>query len=290
MITRIIKLSLPVILLAGLLAACENEEIGYYKEGHDAIRFPSKELYAGEAAGYDGGSRHFVGTLSFIENPFASDTIYDLPVMLIGNAAGHDRKVSYTIDQEKSTAPTGSYEVLDAVIPADSMTGYIRFRLYNAEELDDASYEVYLSLNASDEFAVGPPNYVNAYLLWNNMIPAPTNTNHIRTYNMMIRGTANFVSTSLSHYSPRALKAIVAALEWNDWDDINARGSKYNPPSVGSYKYLPRYSMIYSDNSYKSYALKLAHYIAAYNAAHPDAPLVHDAGAFVGQPIEARSY
>jgi hypothetical protein len=41
---------------------------------------------------------------------------------------------------------------------------------------------------------------------------------------------------------------------------------------------------------YLGYAKKVADYIANYNAANPGAPLLHDAGAFNGQPIQARSY
>jgi hypothetical protein len=127
-------------------------------------------------------------------------------------------------------------------------------------------------------------------LSWNNAIPMPTNSNFIRTYNMLIKSSLSFISTSTSNYSPNALKAIVAALGWNDWDDYSVHGSKYNSPATGSYKYLPRYTWIYIDNSYKSYALKLADYINSYNTAHPEAPLRHDAGALKGQLIEARSY
>jgi hypothetical protein len=38
------------------------------------------------------------------------------------------------------------------------------------------------------------------------------------------------------------------------------------------------------------WAKRIANYIADYNTAHPDAPLLHDAGALNEQPIVARSY
>lgn len=269
--------------------SCDTDEIGFYKEGYDAVRFPASGLVNSEVAGYDAGI--FFAAYSFIETPFINDTIYDLPVMLIGHPSNIERTISYRIDEEKSTAPDRAYTIREAVIPADTMVGYIRIQLNNLEELNDTTYQLFLTLQGSDALSVGPKEYVTAMLSWNNAIPMPTNANFIRTYNMMIKSTLSFVSTSTSNYSPNALKAIVAALGWTDWDDQEKHGAKYNPlATYGSYKYLPRYTMIYSDNSYKSYALKFANYISAYNEAHPDAPLKHDAGGLQGQLIEARSY
>jgi len=280
-------------IIIGLLIvvnSCETDDIGYYKEGYDAVRFPATSLVGTEPVGYNSESGLFLAAFSFIDSPFASDTIYELPVMLIGHTSTVDRAISYRINEERTNAPAGSYEIVEAVLPADSTVGFIRIQLLNREELNDTTYQVYLTLKGTSELSRGPVEYSSAMLSWNNAIPMPTNTNFIRTYNMLIQSSLSFVSTSTSNYSPNALKAIVAALGWNDWDDINVHGSKYNSPATGSYKYLPRYVWIYSDSSYKSYALKLADYINAYNAAHPDAPLKHDAGNQQGQLIVARSY
>ena len=280
-------------IIIGLLIvvnSCETDGIGFYKEGYDAVRFPVTSLVGTEPAGYNSESGLFLAAFSFIDSPFASDTIYELPVMLIGHTSTVDRAISYRIDEEKTNAPAGSYEILEAVLPADSTVGFIYIQLMNREELNDTTYQVYLTLEGTSELSSGPKEYTAAMLSWNNAIPMPTNSNFIRTYNMLIESSLSFISTSTSNYSPNALKAIVAALGWNDWDDFEVHGSKYNAPSLGSYKYLPRYIWIYNDSSYKSYALKLADYLNAYNAAHPDAPLKHDAGNLKGQLIEARSY
>jgi hypothetical protein len=269
---------------------CSKDDINYYQSSYNAVRFPG-EFYLIDAKGYDSDMSLFYASYSFIDNAFATSKEYDLPVILIGNKSNTDRTVAYTIDTKKTTAPAGSYEILKAVILADSIKGYIRVKLNNVEELQNATYELYLSLKASDSLNVGPNEYLQAVIQWNNMIPAPTNANHIRSYNMLIKSSLNFVSTSLANYSPRALKAIVNALGWDDWNDYSIHGIYYNNPTTyGGYKYLPRYNWIYSDNSYKSYALKLSDYIKAYNEAHPSAPLTHDAGALKGSPIEARSY
>ncbi len=272
-----------------ILASCEKDEIKFYDDEHSAVRFPVSSLSNAEPVGYENQTQQFIAALSFIENPFATDTIYDLPVMLIGKTTDYDRKISFKIN-DISTAPSGSYEILDAVIPAGEIKGYIRFKLYNLEALNLETYIVSLQLETSDALHVGPAQYLNAYFSWNNSIPAPTNSNHIRTYNMLIDSPLSFIATSNAHYSPNALKAIVTALGWTDWDNYEKYGSKYNSATYGSYKYLPRYNMIYTDNSYKSYALKLKTYVDEYNAQHPTEPLVHDAGTQKGQPIVVRTY
>lgn len=280
-----------IIGLSIITTNCTKDDISYYKEDYDAVRFPARDLVTSEKDGYDAQGSRFYASYTFIENPFAEYFIYDLPVMLIGNTASHDRNISYTVDEEKSTAPAGSYEVLETILPTDSVKGYIRLKLYNTEELQDKTYELFLTLKSSEDLTVGPDKYIRAAVQWNNAIPAPSNSNHVRTYNMMIQTPlTSFVSTSMIYYSPNALKTIVAALGWDDWNDYSVHGTKYNSAAYGSYKYLPKYGMIYNDQSYKSYALKLANYIKVYNEAHPDAPLIHDAGGMKGQPIVARSY
>lgn len=274
-----------------ILTSCEKDEIMFYNEDYNAIRFPVfGTLSTTEPTGYDSQMQQFVASWSFVEDPLVLETIYDLPVMLIGKVADYDRKILFNISDE-SFAPSDSYEILDAVIPAGEMKGYIRFKLYNLEVLNEATYAVVLNLEASEGLHLGPAQYLKAYFSWNNSIPAPTNTNFIRTYNMLIMSSLSFISTSTANYSPNALKTIVSALGWNDWDDYSIHGVKYNNSTTyGAYKYLPRYTMIYNDNSYKSYALKLKNYIENYNKEHPDNPLVHDIGGLKGQPIVARTY
>ena len=289
------KIILKLCIVSSLIftmVSCDQNDIETFNETYDAIRFPVfSTLSLTEKTGYDSGSKSFIASFSFIDTPFVTDTILNLPIMLIGKTAETDRIVSYKVDAEKTTAPEEEYKVLDAVIPANSFEGYIRVQLMNSEELNDTTYQLALTLQPSNELSVGPSAYLNATVSWNNAIPMPPHNNLRRTYNMLINSSLNFVSTSIANYSPNAMKAIVAATGWNDWDDYEKYGANYNNATTyGAYKYLPRYTVIYTDNSYKSYALKLANYIKAYNEAHPDAPLRHDAGGLKGELIVARSY
>lgn len=101
---------------------------------------------------------------------------------------------------------------------------------------------------------------------------------------------SSFVSTSKACYSPNAMRAIVGATGWDDWDSYEVHGAKYNNPTkYKSYKYLPLYTWIYADNSYKGYAAKLKDWLKAYEESH-GAPLLHDAGSLKGKPVQAREF
>lgn len=285
--TKLIKYIIHILFsLAVFVSGCEKSEIPYYNSTHDAVRFPISSLSSTETSGYDSSTGLFHTGYSFIEDPFAEYTIYNVPLILVGNRVDHDRKINYFIDFERSSAPTGSYEILESLIPAGSYTGHIRMKLYNAEELNEEVRELYIALKESDELSLAAEKYTSAVMSWNNMIPAPTLTAQIRTYNNLIVSPAGYNSSSIEYYSPNALKAIVDALNWNDWDNYDIHGVAYNSDG---YKYLPKSTSLPS-NSYKSYAVKLGIYIKAYNEIHPDTPLLHNAGGLKGQLVEAKNY
>lgn len=270
-----------------LIYSCEKDNIPYYKDMYNAVRFPKEAT-----EGFDIESSYYYSAFTFIEHPFDEYAICTLPIHLIGNLSTIDRKVNYKVDNEKSNAPEGSYEILDATIPAKSASGTINIKVYNTTELteDEKTYELYLTLENSEDLAAGPGDYIRASLSWNNMIPAPLTNNHVRVYNMLIKSSLAFTSTSRNNYSPIALKTIVTALNWNNWDDKEAHSEYPYPSSYFTYKYLPDYRLVYTDGTYKAYAARLDEYIKKYNKEHPNSPLLHDAGALKDQPIEARSY
>lgn len=282
------KILTHIILLAIVFicnVSCEKSDIPYYNSEHDAVRFSNDSKL-----GYSSQDSCLYNSYSFISDPFAEYTIFEVPLTLIGNPANANREVNYTIE-EKSTAPAASYEILESLIPANKNSGYIRIKLYNSEELANSTYELYFTLKNSKSLPIGPSPYLRARLSWNSAIEEPTVVRHIQTYNMLIASKKSYIDRTKACYSSNALKTIVDALGWDDWDDPNVHGKYYNPPGTyKSYKYLPRYDFIFSDLSYKGYAAKLRDYIKAYNIAHPDSPLTHDGGDLKGQPIEARSY
>ncbi|WP_418992498.1 DUF4843 domain-containing protein [Alistipes sp.] len=274
-----------ILVTAAALAAggCAKDEIMTFDTTQNAIHFPMGN-------GYTEADATFYQSFTFLEDPMAESAVVEIPVDVLGPASPEERPVSYSIDPEKSTAPKGSYEILSATVPAGELTGFIRLKLPNLAELQDKTYQIVLLLEANEAFKLGPKNYLKAMFSWNDMLPKPTITSLIRSYNMLVAGEPSFISTSLNSYSSSAHKAIVAALGWDDWDDANVHGGLSNNASVGYYKYLPRYNVIYNGDLYKAYAAAFGDYLEEYNAAHPDAPLLHDGGNLAGKPVEARTY
>ena len=282
---------------AFLFASCEEieiptygvenlEELGVSIENANAVRFPGVLSTDSGYTNYSAAEDLYFCTYSFLENPLDESTEYVIPVITIGNTSDVNRAVNVTVDAELTTAPAGSYEIVESVIPAGKGEGYIRIKIANTPELLTTNYELVLKLQPSADFKVGPADYLTAKLMWNNILPAPTVTNYKRTYNMMIAGETNFIATNLNCYSTAAHLAIVAALGWDNWGDKSVHGSLYNSDG---YNYLPKYTIIYNGDKYKAYVKILEEYLAKYEAEN-GAPLLHDGGKLVGTPVQARKY
>lgn len=285
-----------------VMTGCEESEIptfgvdnlngldGVKIENANAIRFPGFPSDAAGASAYNSSDDMYYASFSFIENPMAESMDYDIPLCIVGFTSDRDRKVNWVVDEEKTTAPVGTYQISEAVIPAGERDGHMRVILPKVEALDSLSYELVIKLQASDDFQLGPKQYVTAKLIWNNILPAPTNNNLKRSYNMLIKGETNFVSTSLNSYSTAAHLAIVDALGWDDWGSVEAHGVQANGANLDNcYNYLPRYTWIYQGDLYKAHAKILDEYLTDY-AEKNGSPLLHDGGKLIGQPVEARKY
>lgn len=312
------KKSLYLLAAALLVTGCSEQEVPVY--GEDAIvndiygesqsqasvRFLASVLNHDElelgGSNYDSASKTYLDTWSFSLDPMAEDYVLEVPLALMGTVVDKDRQVAYTIDNTMEimdeegnpvtveTAPEGSYEVLEAVIPANEKYGYIRIKLNNVPELAEDTYEMSIKIDNSQDLLKGPKEYITAHISWDNKIQAPPSNNYRRSYNMLIKGLANFIATQATVYSPNALKAIVSALGWNDWDDYEAHKNKEGMAAAYYiYRYLPHYAILYQLNTYKYYAAKLDAWLKAYEEEHGE-PLLHDAGSLKGQPVEARQY
>jgi len=285
--------SMMLTAMAFAAVSCSTDEIDTFMVEENAIRFPgvtggvNGDTYYG---GYSSAERAYYGSYSFIENPTAEWTEYLIPMNVIGTVSEKDRTVKVQVVAEETTAPQDAYQIVDAVIPAGEREGFIRINIANTAELLTTSYQLKLTLQESADFKLGPKEYLNAILMWNNILPAPTNNNLKRSYNMLIAGETNFISTSLNSYSTSAHSAIVDALGWDDWGDNTVHGSQANTATYDNfYNYLPRYTWIYTGDLYKAYAKKLDDYLKAYEAEH-GAPLLHDGGKLIGQPVQARQF
>lgn len=285
-----------ILLLAGvsvlIAVGCEKQEIMTYDSSYDAVRFCGlnkdpdvNNFVADDAYSYN--------NFSFIEDPLAESAEYDIPVYLSGKPSLQDREIGFVIDKEITTAPDSTYKVISHIIPAGEITGSIKVEMLNTEELSDTTYIVAFTLVATDELMVSQSHYLRTQLSWNNSIPLPSNTQHTRSYNMLIQSSLNYVSTSKAALSNNAMKAIVAATGWNDWDDKTKHPIGHNASATyGYYKYLPRYAYFQpgSVDLQKGYALILQDYLDEYAEEHDGQRLLHDIGGLKGQPVVARKY
>ena len=290
---KFIYKSMMLTAMAFAAISCSTDEIDTFMVEENAIRFPgvtggvNGDTYY---SGYNSSDRTYYGSYSFIENPTAEWTEYLIPLNVIGKVSDKSRTVNWQVVEDGTTAPEEAYEIVDAVIPAGEREGFIRINIANKAELLSTSYQLKLTLKESADFKLGPKEYLNAILTWNNVLPVPTHKQLLMSYNMLINSSLSFSSNSNKNYSTSAHLAIVDALGWDDWGDAEAHPGQSNNASLDNfYNYLPRYTWIYMGDLYKAYAKKLDDYLKAYEAER-GAPLLHDGGNLIGQPVKARQY
>lgn len=279
------KLAIPLLLLA-VLPGCKKSEIPFYNETYNAVRFPYATNDKGnkEPSGYSDEDKTFHKQYSFFSKQTEASHIDSLPLYVMGGKSSMPRKVNVEILTEESS-PANFYEVMEAVIPADTLVGYIKIRLNNIkDQLEKEEATLTLRIKDSEYLKAGPPEFTKAKFTWGIRLNAPVSERYLRTYNMLIKGTEYYSSESREYFSLNALELIVQALNWDNWDDKNIHQEKANKDG---YKYLPWYGVI--DHTYKAYAKILSDYIAEEQKKNPNNPkLLHDDGKSKGQKIEAR--
>lgn len=303
------------ICLSVVAGACGKEDIPTYDNTYSALRFlDSNEIskfftrekidQQDQTFNYYANDSLFQATYSFISDPVATSKEMFMPVIVVGKAVDYDREIAYRIVGDKTTAPAGSYEITDAVVPAGTLYGFLRVNVKNVPELADETYLLQIELQATDEMILGPEDLLKGQFSWNaDLLPLPMNTNYTASFNLLIQSPVAATSTVATYYNLSAHKVILAATGWDFWDDRAKAMEKYGTwGAVGyyasiKYPYMPRRNFLLQGDYNKVFAAKIADYIDSYNKEHPGAPLLHDAGInpdkpnpLAGQPIEARKY
>ncbi|MDO4770639.1 DUF4843 domain-containing protein [Porphyromonas sp.] len=286
---NIIRGCLPFLFIA-LLSSCTQVEPSVFDSKCDSARFPHRREKAPEAEGYDVEKQAFLSSFSFIDVNMPKEHTISIPLVLSGNPAPRERKVTVETIAEESNAPKEAYKILSAVIFADTVVGEVKLQLYNLPELKENTYTLSLKIKDSSDLRAGPSEDTKAVFTWNATIPIPTASALIMSYNMLINSSIDYNSTSDDFISTRALEVIAECFNWYDLDDVKKWGAKANDASVGKYKYLLNSYWLGAGGAQRLYAKRLAAFIKDYNAKHPDAPLVHNSGTDKGKPIQARKY
>lgn len=274
-------------LLAFSISSCKKSEISEFNKAYASVRFPLKTHDNKEPGGYNDGDKMFVVSHSFVATPDSPYTHVDIPVMLVGPTEDRDRTIPVEVLKDETSATAKEYEIVSAIIKSKEYQGKIRVKLINTPRLKEEDLKIRLKLGSNDFFSGSVKDYGDATVYFGIKVPTPTYTEHIYTYNRLIKGD-NAYSSSLDYYSPEAMRVIVMALKWSDWDSKEQHGNEFNGESYGKYKYLPRYSVIAQGNKASAFAKILDDYIKKYNKENPDTPLVHDAGKLKGEKIVAR--
>ncbi|MBR8729857.1 hypothetical protein IX332_001181 [Porphyromonas levii] len=275
-------------LLTFSISSCKKSEIPEFNKAYASVRFPIKSHDNKEPEGYNDGDKMFVVSHSFVATPDSPYTHVDIPVMLVGPTEDRDRTIPVEVLKDETSATAKEYEIVSAIIKSKEYQGKIRVKLINTPRLKEEDLKIRLKLGSNDFFSGSVRNFGDAVVYFGTKVPTPTYIEHIYTYNKLIKGDDNAYSTSLEYYSPEAMKVIVKALGWTDWDSKEKHGNDYNSDKYGKYKYLPRYGYISENNRALAIVKILNEYIQEYNKKHPNAPLVHDAGKLKGKKIEAR--
>lgn len=274
---------IAILLLAlfPVISGCQKDEIMLFDINDSGVMFPG----AGDAItykGYNTADNIYYVNESFLNVPLTQNKyIVDFPVRVSGDSVSRDRVVGYELIPNLTTASTTQYKILNAIIPAGSRYGRIRFELTRDVALDIASVKVGIKLKDSDDLKVGSNEYMKGVLTWSNMLPMfPSSSSYVRTYNCIVLTPLTKTSSSNTYYSPNAHKAILDALGWpiSYWPTYT---NGFTDPSTGTTPVLGAY---YTD----FYAQKLKTYLDNYAAANGGVRLKHNAGIDNGKEIQAR--
>lgn len=200
---------------------------------------------------------------SFLEYPGRTEDVITCPINLFGRVAGHDRVIKAEIAPDTlkriNTADPSWYEILDGVMPADSVKGSLRIRLKYNEMLEDSIYMFYVRMAPSEDFP---------------------NIDYRSTDVIKVQLTAKEVQPA----------------NWNGflrvfWGSYSTRWWKFIKEATGrtSIPYWPgnsdKETWWMSDDEFLSLNTLVKRALRNYNELNPDEPLTHDDGVDKGKPV-----
>lgn len=148
------------------LSSCSDDEFLYRDQAR--VRLVGPENYT---AGSDSLTFSFATNSSDVE-----EKVMNVEVVVMGLAADHDRTASVTADENKTTASSSLYDFpKSVVIEAGKTSAILPVTLRRASSLESQKVQLYLKVEASDDFAVGVNEENHLLLIWSDMISKPTN-------------------------------------------------------------------------------------------------------------------
>lgn len=101
------------------------------------------------------------------------DTIF-IPLRILGDAVSSDRTVSYSIREDQSiNIDPNSFELLPAIIAANSFAGNIPIKVKRSEAIKTAEMRLWVELEPSDDFELGPKDQLSYLVKLNDFLSKP---------------------------------------------------------------------------------------------------------------------
>lgn len=101
------------------------------------------------------------------------DTTISIPISMCGNKVNYDREIGVKVVGEPHNA-LSRYEVIQPVIvPADSVRGFLRVKLYRTENLDVERDSVVFQLETTMDLNVDVISHTRHWLFFSNLFEQP---------------------------------------------------------------------------------------------------------------------
>lgn len=153
--------------------------------------------------GISAGRDSVIYSFAVKEETVAFDTI-KIPVRIMGNVAAHDRKINYAVIPDSTDAPAANYELLPAIVPANSFESVLWVKVKKTDELKTTERRIWISLQTSEDFQPGVKELQTYLIRLNNYLSKPASWDEIRfgeysqaKYGLIIRTTGYSDFTNL---------------------------------------------------------------------------------------------
>lgn len=225
------------------LTGCGNEEVEFYKVEDCALNFSAKEIQ-----------------YSYSKNMEKTDVVLRLPITVVGPVADYDREVGVELLLDSSrNVTTEDYSIAPCCVKAGELSANLEVTVKYSEELADTSKQLFVQLVDNEYFGAGMKGENQASVLWTDLLVRPHQTTIWRAWHQW------FCRTYSRNFHELLLTVFGDDVEITSYSLISADVAAEHPEFVRNK--LPQYW--YAANR------KLCDYVAAYDKAHPDAPLMH---------------
>ncbi len=223
-------------------AGCSHEEVEFYKVEDSALNFSAKEVQ-----------------YSYSKNMEKTDVVLRVPITVVGPVADYDREVGFELLLDSNRNVTAEdYSLAPCCVKAGELSANLEVTVKYSKELADTSKQLFVQLVENEHFGIGMKGKNIASVLWTDLLVRPHQTTIWRTWWFWFGRT----------YSRSFHELLLTVFG----DDVEIT-SYYAVTSVAAEH--PEFVRVATPPYWYAANRKLRDYVAAYDKAHPDAPLMH---------------